>query len=108
MTRPTPKPSEIYSKKHFWNAFDQSETEVSARWIVRYMQDVEERTGKCWPSFTYEQINGYYTLSDGFTFNRLLGYRNKSTQYIEVDNDGNMTVTANFIGRCHRSGASNE
>jgi len=66
------KPSMIDTSDHFWDAFGHSETEVSARWIVRFVQ---QRGGDDWRPFTYAEIDGFYRKKgrhDGFAFNRLL------------------------------------
>lgn len=56
--------------KHFWDAFDNSETEVSAFYVVGLCQKLGG-----WIPFTHEQIEQFYTENgpgDGFTFNRLV------------------------------------
>ncbi len=64
------KPEHIDASGHLFGAFGNSETEVSAGWIVRFAQD----RGEGWAPFTYEEINGFYSQKhkDGFTFNRLV------------------------------------
>jgi|GEM_PF-1103025 len=56
--------------RHLYGAFDNSETEVSAYWIVRLCQQLGT-----WGPFTKAQIEEVYRkagLKDGFTFNRLV------------------------------------
>lgn len=58
---------------HFWNTFDNNETEISAQWIVRFCQNRNQG----WAPFTYEEINQFYETNSPhkrFDFNRLLGY----------------------------------
>ena len=112
-----PKPSDIDVTQHFFDSFDRTELEVSARYIVRYMQKVEAESGAIWPSFTYKQIDEFYTkhgAGDGFTFNGLVrtrGYGDstvfKSTPNITVDEHGEMTVTLEFVSRCFASSPKN-
>lgn len=49
-------PSDINTKQHFWNAFDHSETEVSASWIVRFLQ----QAGNSWAPFMLEDLQAFY------------------------------------------------
>lgn len=48
-------PFDINTNDHFWNAFDHSETEVSARWIVLLCQ----KRGT-WGPFSGEAIEELY------------------------------------------------
>lgn len=105
MTITLPMPSDIDASRHMFDSFGQSESEVSAGYIVRYMQEREE-AGEIWPSFTYEQIDDFYTrkgAGNGFTFNRLLGYQRTTTDYLIVNPDGSFLVTLTFIANCFRS-----
>lgn len=69
------KPSDInvdFKKgfRHLYGAFDNSETEKSAYWIVRLCQQLGS-----WGPFTLEQIQELYNESipgEKFTFNRLV------------------------------------
>lgn len=66
------QPGDIDTKigVHFWDAFDHSETEVSAKWLVRLAQ---RRGG--WHPFTYDQIETFYNIEGNyhnFSFNRLI------------------------------------
>jgi hypothetical protein len=105
------QPDHIYTPPggHFWNAFDHSETEVSARYIVRFCK---ERGG--WYSFTREEIEAFYNKSgyQGFEFNRLVhpgpAYSITRGRYQAgggwvVEKDGQYFVTDDFIRRCYRS-----
>lgn len=64
------QPQHIDASKHFASAFDHMETEISAGWIVRLLQD----RGQGWAPFTFEEINAFYSRwqKDGFIFNRLV------------------------------------
>jgi hypothetical protein len=61
-------PHDIDCSQHFWNAFDHSETETSANWIVRLCQELGG-----WQPFTRATLEAFYARKhkDGFTFNRL-------------------------------------
>lgn len=68
-----PKPEDLQTTEHYWDTFGNSETEVSARWIVRFCQ----ARGKGWEPFTYDEINDFYqrerkNTNDRFTFNQLV------------------------------------
>ncbi len=58
--------------EHLWNCFDESETEVSAAYLLRFAQ----MRGN-WNPFTYEEINDFYQVrrksrNSNYTFNRLI------------------------------------
>jgi len=113
------KPSDIDVSNHFWDAFDHMETEISARWIVRFLQDRDDT----WGPFTREELEAYYTApgrrpaGERFNFNRLvspelvprdaaaafagfIGDRvEKGGGWVERT-DGRYQVTEDFIRRC--------
>lgn len=60
-------PSDINTSRHFFGAFGNHETEVSANWIVRFCQQRDNT----WSPFTYAEIEKFYKFT-GFTFNRLI------------------------------------
>ena len=68
------KPADIDASKHLWEAFGNGETETSAGYIVRLMQE----KGR-WQPFTYAEINDFYQRTctakhpGDFTFNREKG-----------------------------------
>jgi hypothetical protein len=65
------QPDDIDCSKHFYSAFGQMETEISANWLVRFAQ--ERRSG--WDPFTGSDIEAFYLsagFTDGFRFNRLI------------------------------------
>lgn len=88
------RPFDIDTSGHFWNAFDHSETEVSAQWIVRLCQ----KRGT-WEPFSEGAIEDFYREKhqDGFTFNKLI-----RDGWI-VERNGLYYVTAGFIVRCFES-----
>ncbi len=66
-------PDDFRTDDHYWDAFGNNETEISARWVIRFLQD----RGEGWVPFTFDEINAYYLakLDPGardFTFNRLI------------------------------------
>lgn len=103
------RPNDIDTSRHFWECFNKSETEVSARYIAQFMQERQDKGYVDWAPFTYADINDFYSrkgAGDGFTFNGLLRTShsnldvNSSTKYIIVDSEGNMRVTGQFIYAC--------
>jgi hypothetical protein len=104
---PRDMPSEF---DHLWSAFKNSETEVSAAYILRYCQQQGD-----WTPFTIEQINAFYQRKpkhSEFTFNRLVepdwnygmpGERNLTGGGWIVLVDGLHYVTDDFIYCVHRS-----
>lgn len=117
------RPSDISLASHFFDAFGHMETEVSARHIVRLMQ---ERGG--WASFTPAQIDAADLArrglsctergTVGFTWNRLLGrlgveeadefWPQNGVQvpcdaFIAEDRDGRFRVTDAFILNCYKA-----
>jgi hypothetical protein len=87
------RPEHINTGQHFWNAFGNNETEISAGWIVRLIQ----RLGGGWRPFGKEQIEQYYNEKghQGFWFNELL-----SQEMVVVGSDGLYRVTHEFICKC--------
>jgi len=64
------QPDDIDTGVHFFDAFNHSETEVSARYIVGLCQ-----TKGSWEPFTQQEIEAFYRSyghEDGFTFNALI------------------------------------
>lgn len=112
-------PNDINRQQHFWDTFDNNETEISADWIVRFCQ----QRGGGWENFTYDEINGYYqqrlrikkpNFQGNFSFNRLTGesYTHVSIHGnsirrdppVIIDNgDGSYTITSDFIERCYKA-----
>ena len=105
----SPKPSEIKMDGHFWNAFENNETEISAWWLV----ELARKHGD-WRPFTREEIEQFYGQKhkDGFTFNRLIergvGYGMPGQRYLTgggwiVPRDGLLHFTEEFVMRCYLS-----
>lgn len=112
-------PNDISINQHFWDAFGNNETEVSAHWIVRFCQ--ERGTG--WEPFTYDEINSFYQANckakhpGNFTFNRLIpgvhkhmtaqsfpyGETRDNNAVITVDSGGHYHITAKFVAACYKS-----
>lgn len=91
------QPKDIVIKDHLWDAFGNSESEVSAAYIVRLCQEHGS-----WRPFTEEEIEAFYAkcgLRDGFTFNRLID----GVYGPIVKKDGLYYVTHAFILRCFGS-----
>lgn len=99
---------------HFFDAFDNNETEISAKWLVRLAQ----KNGGWYP-LTLNEIEAFYNKGGykGFWFNRLieaeLTRRNPwSEAYYTgggwiMKEDGLYFFTNDFIKRCHKSSPVN-
>jgi len=108
------KPDHISTDHHFFDAFEHSETEVSARWIVEFCK----KQGS-WNAFTLEDLERFYHLTrpqnESFHFNRLIHpemaygrqerYKTGGGWIIEGD-DGKLYITHDFVIRCFRSSPS--
>jgi len=105
--------------KHLFGAFDNSETEVSANYVVRLCQ---KKGG--WLPFTLEEIEEFYRElghRDGFRFNRLIepgqkvlnaaavfGGATPQTKpvgggWIVLGDDKKYYITDDFVTRCFQS-----
>lgn len=102
-------PNDINIKDHFWEAFGNQETEISANWIVRYMQEKGD-----WVPFTTEEIRDFQNKTCNvdyqreFYFNNLLecesdGRTIKNGKWIKQNEKGKLEVTADFVYRCYKS-----
>lgn len=89
------KPSDIDTGKHFWGAFGNSETEVSANYIVRLCL---QKGG--WFPFTREEIEELYQRFGykDFWFNRLT-----EEKFIILNADNKYYVTKEFVTRCYEA-----
>jgi len=104
-----PQPQEIVINDHLFNAFGESESEVSADWLVRFAI----ARGQGWSPFSEEEINVFYHAkfpNENFTFNRLVeagvGYGLPGERYLTgggwiVEKDGLYHFTEEFINRCY-------
>jgi hypothetical protein len=113
------QPADIDASRHLFDAFDHHETEISAGWIVEFMQ----ARGEGWVPFTYEEIDAFYGRKhkNGFTFNRLVdpemippslarafaGYFDERIPagggWVVLGDDKRFRVTVDFVERCHMS-----
>lgn len=90
------RPEYIGVNDHFWNAFDNSEAEVSALWIVRLCQ-----WAGTWFPFTDEMMEDFYRKNSkfsDFSFNRL-----DTNGFVVLGADGKYRVTHEFICLCFKS-----
>lgn len=99
-----PRPQEINTDRHFWNAFESSEREVSANWLVSFAQERESKDGEEWPPFTREEIEEFYERKSKGKF--------KHFWFNGLDNDGHIILdedyqcyhfTLLFIAKCHQA-----
>ena len=89
-------PEHIDASKHLWNAFVSQEQEVTAGWLVRFVQD----RGEGWTSFTAADINRYYHEQgrpEQFWFNGL------DIDGTLVQHDGHFHFTHRFVSACYKS-----
>ena len=103
-------PSEIDASKHLWDAFGHRETEISAGYIIRMLQEVGE-----WKSFTEEEIEEFYQRSGhtGFSFNGLVIparetlFDGRTHQvgggFVNKMPDGSYEVTEEFVNRAYEA-----
>lgn len=96
------QPGHINTKEHFWDAFGNSETEISARLIVSLCQ---KKGG--WIPFTQEEIDKH--TNQNFYFNRLCdSWEPKDDRnYVILGEDGKYRVTHEFIAACFKSSPVN-
>lgn len=104
------QPGDIDVTQHFFDAFGEMETEISAHWIVRLCQ---EKGG--WVAFSEDDIEEYYRRASnnkfsGFGFNRLRDWKflddesvTKDHGFIVCGEDGLFRVTMEFIARCYHA-----
>lgn len=92
------RPKMIDATRHFYDAFGNTETEVSAGWIVRFCQRVNS-----WEPFKLSALEAFYARKwkDGFTFNRLTGGYD---DYVTVDRENDLvTLSHEFVVKCYQS-----
>ena len=105
------RPEQIDASKHLYDAFGHTETEVSAGYIIRMLQEKGD-----WLPFSQEEIEEFYRRSghtDGFTFNALI---NPVTErlfdgrlstvgggFVFQRPDGKFEVTREFVERAYIS-----
>ena len=101
MTISAIKPSDIDTSQHFWDAFGNYETEVNARWIVRFCQDRDS-----WEPFTYDELNSFCEENGhkgDFWFNRL-----GKEDFIQKKGYLYHHITHRFICRCYEASPKGE
>lgn len=94
-------PIEINTDKHFFGAFGNCETEISARWIVRFCQ--KQRS---WKTFTRKDLTNFYVKELGRVENFWLNGLDKEKYLTEKeDYMGNswIKITPRFIALCWES-----
>jgi hypothetical protein len=85
-------PCDIDAKHHFWEAFGNCESEVSARWLVTLAQEAGS-----WQPFTIEDIERFYRARG---FRRFLF--NGISEWLIKDN-GQYYYTIEFVAQCYAS-----
>lgn len=95
-------PHDIATPKggHFWGAFDNCETEISARWIVRFCQERGD-----WSPFTLADIEEFYNRGgyQNFRFNWLLDEHRGWLVIRDEGTERTYQVTNDFIYRCYKA-----
>ena len=100
MTISVIKPSDIDTSKHFFDAFGNCETEISAWWIVKFCQ-----ARNSWAPFFYDELNSFYTANGykgRFWFNRL------TQEDFVQEKDGFYHITHRFVCRCYEASPKGE
>lgn len=104
------EPDQIDASKHLFDSFKHNETEVSAGYIIRMLQEREK-----WEAFTQEEIEEFYNRSGctGFSFNALINPVNEilfdgrpyqvGGGYVVKRDDGKFEVTEEFVDRAYKS-----
>lgn len=92
------QPSHINAGDHLWEAFGNSETEISAGYIVRLCQ---KRGG--WLPFTKKDIDAF--SKHDFRFNHLHVHGRDKDEYnvVRLSDDEQYYVTHEFISACFKS-----
>jgi hypothetical protein len=90
------RPSDIDVTRHFWNAFDHCETEISARLICKFMQE----HGDEWRPFTLAELSERF--KERFCLNRL------DRRDILLKDGDVFQVTPKFVGRCYAASPKKE
>ncbi len=107
------QPSNIAtSGRHFFDAFDHYESEISAHWIIRFLKDRKDG----WLQFSYKALNDFYKSKfsedvDDFSFNNLItrGWiiikreKERGDDFDEAKDNDILSVTDDFIERCYKA-----
>jgi len=90
------QPNDINAKQHFFDAFNNHETEISAGWIVRFCQG----RGRRWEPFPLAELERFYNARGhkDFWFNRLLNPGNG----VRLE-DGTVYIEHEFVARCWKA-----
>ena len=105
------KPTDFQTSEHYWDTFGHAETEISARWIIKFLQhrmSQGEVAQNGWAPFTYRELNDFYNSgreSSGkqrgyFWFNRLIGSFSTAPVIIKgqaIHPDAEVAVTDYFV-----------
>ncbi len=89
-------PDQINTDRHFFEAFDDYEMEVSARWIVRFCQ----QRGQGWQPFTAADINDFYRAEGQ---HGEFGFNGLDLERFIVLKGGRYYFTDEFVSRCFRA-----
>lgn len=101
------QPEHIKTDGHFWDTFGHSETEVSACWLVMFLQARNAAgDGKSWEPFSRAHLERFYQFmlkkpQETFLFNRLWNQyhrRDARGEHIEVKGD-TITIKDSFVSR---------
>jgi hypothetical protein len=108
------QPAAIDTRHHFYDAFGHDMSEVSARWIVLFMQEKGS-----WQPFSQDEIDAYYHRrhrSESFKFNRLVepqlvdvyhgSIGEKAPEgggFVVLGKDGLYRVTEWFVKNCYHA-----
>jgi hypothetical protein len=107
------KPTDFQTKEHYWGTFGNSETEVSACWIIMFLQhrmSQGEVAQNGWAPFTYEELDNFYNdtrmargkARENFWFNRLIGNFASAPVLIAGDRlhpSAVVTITEHFVSK---------
>jgi len=88
-------PEHIKTDDHFWDAFGNNETEVSAYYLVRLAQ----KNGD-WRNFTKEEIDAF--SENNYYFNQLTDDGSHNPP-IKTNDDGSYSFTHKFVAKCFLS-----
>jgi hypothetical protein len=95
------KPSDINADHHFFDAFGNSESETSARWLVKLAQ----KNGD-WRAFTKDEIDTF--SGHRFRFNNLIRPETPTYSPIVKNDNGTYSFTHMFVANCFRSSPAND
>jgi hypothetical protein len=106
-----PTPEMIDTSGHLWSAFGECMAEVSARWIVRFLQ--AKKLG--WVPVNYVELNQFYNSTrkasleaSGKPFRAEEFYFNALDRQFLVKDGENYLVTHEFVTRCYASAPADE